>query len=116
MADRRGCPRVEVSHMVLYSSDTHRSRKVAQTLDLSAEGTRIETQYSLTRGESVEISIAIHPQVITCRGQVVHLLWRDGERLRAGIEFQELSRHDKLFLGEYVAYVMEQSNRTALPL
>lgn len=109
--ERRGCTRVEVSHPVLYRTDVDPRPKVGSTLDLSMEGTRIETPYRLIKGERLEISIAIDPQVIKCRGKVVHIQWSDGERLKAGIRFKELSSHDRLFLGQYVSYVVEKQER-----
>ena len=102
---------MEVSHPVLYRTDVYPRPKVASTLDLSMGGTRIETPYRLIKGERLEISIAIDPQVIKCRGKVVHIQWSDGERLKAGIRFKELSSHDRLFLGQYISYVMEKQER-----
>ncbi|NIS67604.1 MAG: hypothetical protein GTO12_01240 [Proteobacteria bacterium] len=105
--ERRTYPRVEVSHPVLYSSNNHPRPKVASTLDLSVGGTRIETPYGLIAGETLKLSIAIHPQVIECRGEVVHILWQDGEGLKAGVRFDDLQKQDELYLGQYISYLRE---------
>jgi c-di-GMP-binding flagellar brake protein YcgR len=106
--ERRSHPRVQVSHPVLYSSNNHPRPKVASTLDLSAGGIRIETPYNLMVGETLKLSVAIHPQVIECKGEVVHVLWLDGETLKAGVRFEELSKLDRLYLGQHISYVKEQ--------
>ena len=114
--ERRIHPRVKVSHPVLYSQHFNSTLKAAQTLEISLGGTRIETPYSLTGGEGLEISIAIHPHVIRCRGAVVHTSWLDGERLKAGVRFENLSREDRLYLREYIFYVMDQRDSASLGL
>jgi hypothetical protein len=116
MTEKRSYPRVSIDHVVLYTPDIAPRPRVARVIDLSLGGTRIETPYSLTKGEGLEISIAIHPQVIRCRGQVEHIYWPDGERLKAGIRFEALSKHDLLYLKGYISYVMEQRDRIALTL
>lgn len=114
--EKRIYPRVEVSQPVLYYTGIYHRPKVAQTLELSMGGTRIETPYPLNRGEGLEISIAIHPEVIRCRGEVVHTSWRDGERLTAGVRFEDLSKRDRLYLGGYISFVMEQSESRSVSL
>ena len=108
MMERRNHPRVEGSHPALCFSDIYSSPKVATAVDLSMGGTRIETPHTLIMGERLQITIAIHSQVIKCRGEVVHVLESISDRPKAGIRFEELSRHDKLYLRQYLSYVMEQ--------
>ena len=106
--ERRNSPRLEVSHFVLYFSDIYPRPRVASTLDLSLGGTRIRTSYGLITGERLEISIAIQPQVIKCRGKAIYILAPENGSMKAGIKFEELSEHDKLYLRQYLSYVMEQ--------
>ncbi|NIS69341.1 MAG: hypothetical protein GTO12_10440 [Proteobacteria bacterium] len=103
MTERRSQPRVEISHTVLYFSDHYPRPRVGSTLDLSHGGTRIETPYGLRKGERLEISIAIDPRVIKCRGKVVHLLWVSSNKLRVGIRFDDLSKQDRLYLKQYIS-------------
>lgn len=110
MIERRRYPRVKASHPVLYFTDIHPRPRVATTVDLSLGGTRIETPYGLVSGADLEISIAIHPRVIKCTGQVVHTRWVDSERLNAGVRFEDMPKQDRLYLGEYIAHVMQQPN------
>lgn len=105
--ERRKYHRVGVMHPVLYYSDIYPRPKVASTLDLSLGGARIETRYSLIEHEGLEISIAIKPQVIKCRGRVIYALEPGGERHHAGIRFEDLSGQDTLFLGQYISSMKE---------
>ena len=107
MTERRTHPRVGASHPVLYVSETYRRPRVGSTIDLSTGGTRIETPYTLAESERLEISIAIHPKVIRCRGHVVHVISLDGENLKAGIRFEDPATEHWLYLKQYISYVME---------
>jgi len=112
--ERRAYPRIEVSHPVIYISDIYPSPKTASTIDLSLGGTKIETLHSLAKGERLQISIAVHPEVIKFRAKVVYVLWPDAERLQAGVRFDEISEHDKLYLRQYLFHVLEQQAITTL--
>ena len=115
MMERRAYPRVEVSHAVLYFSDDYPRPKVASTLELSLGGTKIESPYSLTRDEGLEITIAIHPQAIKCRGKVMRVLWLENGKIEAGIQFEGLPEHDRLYLRQYLFHVMEQKAMESIP-
>jgi hypothetical protein len=111
MIERRRHPRVKLSHTALYFSDTYPTPRVAKTVDLSLGGTRIETTpYGLIPGEDLELSIVIHPEVIKCRGKVIHILKLPGERQQAGVRFESMSKHDSLYLGEHISSIIEQQN------
>ena len=114
MMERRSHPRVKISRPALYFTDIYARPTVATTVDLSVGGTRIHTPYSLVSGESLQISIAIRPQVIRCVGKVVHILEipdgrvHAGARHEAGIRFEDMSMQDRLYLGEYLSSLMEE--------
>jgi c-di-GMP-binding flagellar brake protein YcgR len=103
MTERRKYPRIEALQPVLYYSNTYPSPKVASTLDLSLGGARIETRTSIRKREGLDIAIAIQPRVIRCRGKVMYVIDSNGERMRAGIRFEDLSQDDFLSLGEYLS-------------
>jgi hypothetical protein len=106
--ERRSHPRVGVSHPVLYFTDIYPRPKAGSTLDLSLGGVRIDTPHDLITGERLEMSIAIRPQSIKCRGKAMYVLRPQTGSTTAGIRFEELSEHDKIYLRQYISYVMEQ--------
>lgn len=113
--ERRNHPRVAVSHPIHYHRGTVPRSEVSSTLDLSMGGVGIDTSCRLAMGEILDISIAIPPQVIRCKGRVVHVLRLIGRRLKAGLRFEEMSRKDRLCLGDYISFAVGQQEE-AKPL
>ena len=108
MLERRTHPRVEVSGSVLYSKDIYPRLTIASVLDLSMGGTKIESLYSLTKDEGLEITISVPPQGIKCRGKVVYVPLPQNGKVKAGIEFEGLSEYDRVLLRQYLSFLMEQ--------
>lgn len=112
--ERRNSPRLRVSHPALYFTDIYPRPNVASTVDLSLGGTKIKIPHSLIAGERLEITIAIHPQAIKCRGKTIYVVWLEKGKMEAGIQFEELSTQDKLYLRQYLAYLAEQRGSSPL--
>ncbi len=112
--ERRGHPRVSVSHSALYFSDIYPRPRVASTVNLSLGGAKIETPYRLISGEGVEISIAIQRQAIKCKGKVIYVIESTRGKTQAGIQFKELSKPDKLYLRQHLFNVMEAEALSSL--
>jgi hypothetical protein len=74
----------------------------------------METSYSLQKGGGIEITIAIHSRVIRCRGHVVYTELGIGEKLKAGVQFEEISKEDGLYLSEYISSVADRRDQTYL--
>jgi hypothetical protein len=110
--ERRNHPRVAVSHPIHYHRGTGPGIEVSSTLDLSMGGVGIDTSCRLAMGEILDISIAIPPQVIKCKVRVVHVLRLIGKRLKAGLRFEEMSRKDRLCLGDYISFAVGQQEAT----
>ena len=108
MVEKRSFPRVEASHPVLYFTDTHPSPKVAWTLDLSLGGARIESSNGLAAGDRFWMHIAIDHQTIKCRGKAIYVVETEAGSMKAGVKFEDLSRDEKLYLRQYISYIMEQ--------
>jgi len=111
MIERRNNPRVYESHPVHYLTETFPSQRKATTLDLSIGGLSIETPNDLETGETLEISIAIPSQLIKCKGKVVHVLKLRHEKVKVGVRFEDLLKQDRLPLGEYISYAIEQRSK-----
>ena len=106
--ERRHFPRVEASNPVLYLTDSYPRPNLAWTLNLSLAGTKIESSNGLMTGERFWMHIAIHPQTIKCRGKAIYVLETDTGSMKAGIKFEDLSKDEKLYLRQYISYIMEQ--------
>lgn len=106
--ERRNDPRVEVSHPVIYFPDVYPRPKIAKTVDLSMGGTKIESQYSLTKDEGLALTICTDSEVVKCRGKVVYVIGSEADKLHAGIRFEELSKGDELYLRQYLSYIIGQ--------
>ena len=108
MEERRRHPRIEVSCPVAFSTDRFPDPKSASTLDLSLGGTRIETRSSVLKDEVLDMAIHVLPEAIRCRGRVMYAFGSNGG-MSAGIHFEEMSDHERFFLGECLSYIMEQA-------
>ena len=105
---KRSFHRIEAIHPILYYSNVYPRPKVASTLDLSLGGAKIETRYTLAKNQGLEISIGIHPNVIKCQGTVIYVLQLEDGKLWAGIRFDQLTKQDRLLLGQYISYFTEE--------
>jgi len=104
---RRGV-RVQVSGTVLYRKHIYPRLTIASFLDLSMEGTRIESLYPLNVHEKIELSIAMGEKAMKCRGRVRYVLREEEDgKVRAGVEFEPLSESDRVYLRQYLSYVEE---------
>jgi c-di-GMP-binding flagellar brake protein YcgR len=106
--ERRSCPRVGVTHPVIYHPDVYPRPRIAKTVDISMGGTKIESPYRLNQDEDVKVTICTDSEVIKCRGKVVYVAGTEDGRVQAGIQFRELSKGDRIYLGQYLSYVMER--------
>jgi len=72
------------------------------------------TPLSLISGEDLDLSIAIHPRVIKCRGKVVRVLEESDQsptarvRFEAGLRFGGMSKQDRSYLRQYLSHLIEQ--------
>jgi len=108
MTERRSYPRIWVARSVLYTKEAYPRLTLASTLNLSMGGTKIESLYGLAKGDKLDITLGIESRAIKCRGRVIYVVERENRKIRAGIEFEELSAHDKLYLSQYLSHLMEQ--------
>jgi hypothetical protein len=113
MIERTANPRVYESHPVFYVTNPYANQGEASTLNLSMGGLRMEAPNHMKRGERLEVSIAIPPQTIKCRGKVIHALKLRDEKTEVGVRFENLSDQDRLYLGKYISYAIEQRSGTS---
>ena len=99
---KRIFPRVRVSHPINLQSNRYSNDQTALTHDLSAGGAGIESGCSIVPGEMLRISLFISPQIIRCKARVVHAFRLIEEKVRAGVQFEDISKEDALYLEGYL--------------
>jgi hypothetical protein len=104
--EQRISRRVRVFRLIYFQSDRYPNDQVASTHDLSAGGAGIESGCSIVPGDVLRISLVIPPQIIRCKAKVVHALRLMAERVRAGVQFEDISKEDFLFLEGYLSHFM----------
>ena len=114
--EKRISPRVRVSHPIYLQGDRYPNDQAALTHDLSEGGAGIESGCSIVAGEMLRISLVIPPQIIRCKAKVVHILRLIGERVRAGVQFEDISKEDTLYLEGYLSrFVIYREEGNPLP-
>lgn len=116
MNERRRYPRVQVSCAVLYSTVARPGAMLGSTLDLGMGGARIETSHGISEGDDVEISIPLPGQVIRLKGSVVQVSQpEDKKDAEARIRFAEVPKEDRLYLEEYLSFLMGRQKESREP-
>ena len=107
--EKRAYPRVKSLPTVCYSKGFSSGQKVASIVDFSLGGAKIKTPHSLEKGEGLEIAVGFSAdsQTIECRGKVKYVLKNEDGTFIAGIQFEELSEPDKLYLWQSLYYLKE---------
>ncbi len=110
MTEKRACPRIKSFHPVLYRKGLYPKETVASAMNLSTGGVKIKSLYSLSKGECLDIAIsfAADSRFIKCRGTVKYVLGPVKGKIIAGIQFEELSERDKLYLWQCL-YCLKES-------
>ncbi|NIQ39590.1 MAG: hypothetical protein GTN81_13510 [Proteobacteria bacterium] len=106
--ERRKHPRIKASHPVVFHTNVERKPRLGLTVDLSMGGTQIESVYSLTTHEELELAIHTDLLIIACKGKVMYVFEPDSGNVKAGIRFEALSEYDRLYLRHYLFHIMGQ--------
>lgn len=104
--DRRRSPRVESIHLVTYETtepgeeDGSSVIEVGRTLDVSADGVRVETSMGLPIGCELTLEIAVGERVIHAGGRVVHAEETGESRWEVGVRLTRVADEDVASLVE----------------
>jgi hypothetical protein len=88
---------------MLYRQGVRSRPKSGSTLNLSLDGVAIETLYPLSKGELLEVSIALNSRLIIFSGKVIYVEPLKGKKLKAGIQFEEISEQSRCVLERYLS-------------
>jgi len=101
--ERRCHFRIQALHPILYYEHTHPRPKSGSTANLSLEGVALQTRHPLTKGELLEISIALGSGLISCSGKVIYVQALKGKKFKAGIRLEEISEKTRFVLERYLS-------------
>ena len=101
--ERRRHFRVKAVHPIRYCQEVRPRPRSASTLDLGLEGVAIETRYPLSKGELLEVSMALKSRLISFSGKVIYVQALKGRKFKAGIRFEEISEQSRSVLERYLS-------------
>ena len=79
-------------------------QRPSTTLDLSSEGVGLDTRFPVQSGETLNITMALGDQVVSFRGEVVHVSQSWGRRYRSGISITDIGKMDRISLARFIYY------------
>jgi hypothetical protein len=99
--ERRMHPRFEVNCPVsFFSSDKLR---IAETLDLSLGGMKIQSRHVLFIGETYDFTVVIKGRGLNPKGKVAHIRTQPGLTYGVGVSFVKLSKPNKARLAKFLS-------------
>jgi hypothetical protein len=112
MIERRSHPRLKISRPAVFRNKSCGRLKVGTIVDLGLGGTRIESLYSLTTGQRLEIAIAFLTAIMKFRGRVVYTLVLETGNTQAGIRFDDMPACERDYLGRYMGHLVQDKMTT----
>nr|NIN00782.1 hypothetical protein [candidate division Zixibacteria bacterium] len=79
-------------------------QRPSKTLDLSLEGVKLQTSFPVHLGEMLKITMALGEDLVTFRGQVVHVKRSVDEGFNLGLSIKDIGKIDKIALTRYIYY------------
>ncbi len=79
-------------------------QRPSKTLDLSLEGVKLQTSFPVDLGEMLKITMALGEDLVTFRGQVVHVKRSAEEGFNLGLSIKDIGKIDKIALTRYIYY------------
>jgi hypothetical protein len=101
--ERRRHFRVKELHPIRYCQEVRPRPRSGLTFDLGLEGVAIETRYPLSKGELLEVSMALNSRLISFSGKVIYVQSLKGKKFKAGIRFEVISDQSRCFLERYLS-------------
>ena len=95
---------------------THDDGKVGRysmgrTLDVSINGIKLETIYSLATAASLEITVGVEEDLIDLEARITYT-HESGDRFISGLEFMKMSPEGRRVLRRYIDAFHEQQKKT----
>jgi c-di-GMP-binding flagellar brake protein YcgR len=104
--DRRSSIRLELVSPVVYTQFDNKGRASAQTpsksMDISSGGVKLKSGFVVHSGDMLEITMALGPNMVTFRGEVVHVTPAEDGSFEFGVRIDEIENQDKIALTRFV--------------
>ena len=71
---------------------------MGRTLNISKTGILLETNCPMDNGQSIEMEIALHNEIISAKGVVAHCTNKNSNIFQTGIEFTNINEQDRQVL------------------
>lgn len=89
-----------LDYLVFDSNGLQTTYSMGRTLDVSANGIKLETTKQIAKGDTLLITVGLEDDLIDLRGEVVHTESADN-RYITGIEFQDISEEGRRIFKKY---------------
>lgn len=100
-----------LDYIVTHSDGKIGRYSMGRTLDVSVNGLKLETVYSLSSNESLEITVGVEEDLIDLQARVTYTE-ESGERYISGLEFVKMSTEGRRILRRYIDAFHEQNQNT----
>ena len=83
---------------------------MGRTLDVSVNGLKLETIYSLSSAKSLEITVGVEEDLIDLQARITYTE-ESGDRFVSGLEFIKMSTEGRRILRRYIDAFHEQKSK-----
>ena len=104
--DRRKSARVKISSSATYTRFDSKGRafdpRSCKSMNLSSGGVKLKSDFPVNCGETLEITIALGPNMVNFKGKVVYADPSDDQGFELGISIAEIENQDRVALTRFV--------------
>jgi hypothetical protein len=84
--------------------------KLSKSIDISSGGVKLKSAFPVPANERLEITMALGPNFITFKGEVVHARPAEDYGYVLGIAITEIENHDRVVLTRFVIRKCREKN------
>jgi c-di-GMP-binding flagellar brake protein YcgR len=81
---------------------------MGRTLNVSEGGMLLETNFFISPGNTLTLSVAIEDELVNLRGRVIYCHEGEGKMFRTGLEFLNIDEESRAVLNSFIKIFAEQ--------
>ena len=81
---------------------------MGRTLNVSEGGMLLETNYFISPGNTLNLSVAMEEALVNVRGRVIYCQEGEGKTFRTGLELQDMDQESRALLYSFIKIFAEQ--------